>query len=91
MPARAAEPADASHAVVAEVRTTTVVKGDNLWDLAIKFYGDGLRYSDIFWANAKMIKNPNLIYIGQVFVVPQQQAAPPQDRLGAQGVEGTIR
>lgn len=63
--------ADPSHAVVAEIRTTTVVQGDNLWDLARHFYGDGLRYSDIFQANAQLIHNPNLIYIGQVFVVPQ--------------------
>ena len=63
--------ADPSHAVVAELRTATVIKGDNLWDLARHFYGDGLRYSDIFHANSGLIHNPNLIYIGQVFVVPQ--------------------
>lgn len=65
-----------SHAIVAEVRTTTVVRGDNLWDLARQFYGDGLRYADIYSANAAQIRNPNLIYIGQVFVVPQN--APPR-------------
>ena len=52
------------------MRTYTVVKGDNLWDLAIKYYGDGLRYADIFSANASQIRDPNLIYIGQIFVVP---------------------
>jgi nucleoid-associated protein YgaU len=62
---------DPSHAVVAEVRTTRVARGDNLWDLARRFYGDGLRYADIYSANAAQIRNPNLIYIGQVFVVPQ--------------------
>ena len=66
--------ADPSHAVVAEIRTTTVIRGDNLWDLARHFYGDGLRYADIFQANAGLIHNPNLIYIGQVFVVPQTQS-----------------
>jgi nucleoid-associated protein YgaU len=66
--------ADPSHAVVAEIRTTTVVRGDNLWDLARHFYGDGLRYADIFQANAALIHNPSLIYIGQVFVVPQSQS-----------------
>jgi len=63
-----------SHAVVAEIRATTVVKGDNLWDLARHFYGDGLRYADIYHANASQIRNPNLIFIGQVFVVPQPEA-----------------
>jgi nucleoid-associated protein YgaU len=69
--------ADPSHAVVAEIRTATVVKGDNLWDLARRFYGDGLRYADIFHANATQIHNPNLIYIGQVFVVPQARPTTP--------------
>jgi nucleoid-associated protein YgaU len=68
--------ADPSHAVVAEIRATTVVKGDNLWDLARHFYGDGLRYADIYHANADQIHNPNLIFIGQVFVVPQPEAKP---------------
>ena len=68
------EPPEApSRAVVAEVRTTTVVRGDNLWDLARKFYGDGLRYADIYSANSNQIRSPKLIFIGQVFVVPQNQ------------------
>ena len=53
----------------------TVVKGDNLWDLALHFYGDGLRYADLFSANSTQIRNPNLIYIGQIFVVPQKPPA----------------
>jgi nucleoid-associated protein YgaU len=59
------------------VLTYTVVKGDNLWDLAIKYYGDGLRYADIFSANASQIRDPNLIYIGQIFVVPPKPTANP--------------
>ncbi len=60
--------------VVADVRTTTVVRGDNLWDLARRFYGDGTRFRQIYAANASQIRDPNLIYIGQIFVVPK---APP--------------
>jgi nucleoid-associated protein YgaU len=69
--------ATAAHAVVPEVRAYTVVKGDNLWDLAIKYYGDGLRYADIFSANASQIRDPNLIYIGQIFVVPPKPTTTP--------------
>jgi nucleoid-associated protein YgaU len=69
--------ATAAHAVVPEVLTYTVVKGDNLWDLAVKYYGDGLRYADIFSANASQIRDPNLIYIGQIFVVPAKPATNP--------------
>jgi nucleoid-associated protein YgaU len=69
--------ATAAHAVVPEVLTYTVVKGDNLWDLAVKYYGDGLRYADIFSANASQIRDPNLIYIGQIFVVPPKPTTNP--------------
>ena len=65
--------ANPSHAVVAEVRTTTVAPGDNLWDIALKYYNDGTRYSEIYAANAARIRNPSLIYIGQVFVLPQDK------------------
>ncbi len=70
-PASAPTLSTPSHAVIAEVRTTTVVRGDNLWDLARRYYGDGLRYADIYSANTAQIRNPNLIYIGQIFVLPQ--------------------
>jgi len=69
--------ATAAHAVVADVLTYSVVKGDNLWDLAVKYYGDGLRYADIFSANASQIHDPNLIYIGQIFVVPARPTTTP--------------
>ena len=77
--AGASEPpaATPSHAVVAEVLAYTVVKGDNLWDLAVKYYGDGLRYADIFSANASQIHDPNLIFVGQIFVVPGKPTANP--------------
>ncbi len=73
-PVAEAPVATTAHPVVAEVRTLTVVKGDNLWDLARHFYGDGLRYADLYSANSTQIHDPNLIYVGQIFVVPQ--AAP---------------
>jgi nucleoid-associated protein YgaU len=68
---------DPSHAIVAEIRTATVIKGDDLWDLARHYYGDGLRYVDILHANSSLIHNPNLIYIGQVLVVPQDPPKAP--------------
>lgn len=46
----------------------TVVKGDSLWAICKKFYGDGsLAYK---LATANNIKNPNLIYPGQVLTLP---------------------
>lgn len=51
-------------------RTYTVVSGDCLWNIAKRFYGNGSRYPDIFNANKDKISNPNLIYPGQVLVIP---------------------
>lgn len=51
-------------------RTHTVVSGDTLWDIAAKYYGSGAKYPTIVSANQDKIKNPNLIYPGQVFVIP---------------------
>ena len=48
----------------------TVVRGDCLWNIAKRFYGNGSQYPRIFEANRDKIKNPNLIYPGQVFWIP---------------------
>lgn len=51
-------------------RTYTVKKGDCLWNIAKKFYGNGALYTKIYDANTNKIANPNLIYVGQVLVIP---------------------
>lgn len=48
----------------------TVKPGDCLWNLAKKYYGDGKKYTVIYEANKDKIKNPNLIYNGQVLTIP---------------------
>ena len=63
----AARPADTG---AAKQRTYTVVKGDTLWGIAKRFYGDGSKYGAIASANSAVIKNPNLIYPGQVLTIP---------------------
>jgi LysM repeat protein len=51
-------------------RTYVVKKGDCLWNIAKRYYGSGPLWPRIFDANRKLIKNPNLIYPGQRFVIP---------------------
>ena len=52
-------------------QTYTVVKGDCLWNIAKKFYGNGSKYTVIYNANRGVIGgNPNLIYPGQVLTIP---------------------
>lgn len=49
----------------------TVKKGDNLWNLAKKYYGDGSQWRKIYDANKDVIGgNPNLIYPGQQYTIP---------------------
>jgi nucleoid-associated protein YgaU len=59
-----------STVVVPKIATTTVSRGDSLWRLSQASYGAGTRYAIIYKANREQIRNPNLIYPGQVFVVP---------------------
>jgi nucleoid-associated protein YgaU len=47
-----------------------VQPGNSLWRLAYRVYGQGVRYTVIYQANQAQIRNPNLIYPGQVFAVP---------------------
>lgn len=54
-----------------KVKTYKVVKGDCLWNIAKRFYGNGANYTVIYNANRKVIgSNPNLIYPGQVLKIP---------------------
>lgn len=46
-------------------------KGDNLWRISRRLYGDGFRYTTIYQANQGQIRNPDLIYPGQVFLTPE--------------------
>jgi LysM repeat protein len=53
-----------------KVKTYTVKSGDCLWNIAKKYYGSGAQYTKIYNANKGKIKNPNLIYPGQVLTIP---------------------
>ncbi len=47
-----------------------IESGNSLWRIARKTYGTGFRYTVIYEANKKQIKDPNLIFPGQVFSLP---------------------
>ena len=50
---------------------TFVQPGNSLWRIARRTLGEGVRYTVIFEANRDQIRNPDLIYPGQIFVVPK--------------------
>lgn len=52
------------------VKAVTVQTGNTLWAIARDRYGEGVMYVRVFEANRDSIRNPDLIYPGQVFALP---------------------
>ncbi|MFV0515642.1 MAG: LysM peptidoglycan-binding domain-containing protein [Jhaorihella sp.] len=53
-----------------QIRAVTVQRGDTLWAISRERYGEGILYVRVFEANRDRIRNPDLIYPGQIFTVP---------------------
>lgn len=71
--AQESQPAGETQAQPLEKAEGSVIirKGDNLWTISKRTYGSGTRYTTIYLANTDQIKNPDLIWPGQVFVMPK--------------------
>ncbi len=52
-------------------RLVVIQPGNNLWRIATRVYGSGTRYIQIHDANRDQIKDPDLIYPGQIFGLPR--------------------
>lgn len=68
----AAEIADAAGGAQNAIRVVTVELGFTLWGIAENMLGSGFDYVQIFNANRDQIRDPDLIYPGQVFTIPAQ-------------------
>ena len=55
----------------AEAGSYVVKRGNSLWWIARRTLGQGVRYTAIYTANRELIRDPNLIYPGQVFKLPK--------------------
>lgn len=53
-------------------KMVVVNKGDALWRIAYRSYGEGVRYVDIVRRNAANIDDPDMIYPNQIFALPKQ-------------------
>ncbi len=50
----------------------TVQKGDHLWEIAVRSYGDGFAWNKIYTANRELIgNNPSLVEAGMVLTIPR--------------------
>ncbi len=59
--------------------SVVVQPGNSLWRLARRLYGEGIQYTVIYEANRDQIRDPDLIYPGQVFTAPEQAADDGED------------
>lgn len=69
--AAAPEPVPGEEAPTTQVSVVTVQPGFTLWGIARESYGDGFLYVKVYEANKDQIRDPDLIYPGQVFEVPK--------------------
>ena len=68
--ATASAEASAASASMPSPVVLIIRRGDNLWRISKRNYGRGIRYEAIVSANRELIRNPDLIYPGQIFVMP---------------------
>ena len=50
-----------------------VQPGNSLWRISRRYYGRGIMYTLIFKANSSQINDPDLIYPGQIFDIPNSE------------------
>lgn len=56
------------NSIESSAKTHTVEKGENLWNIATKYYGDGFKWVDI--ATENKLDNASVIEVGQELVIP---------------------
>jgi len=62
---------DSASSVRPRVQKVTIQRGNTLWAIAKQNYGKGVLYMQIFNANRQFIRDPDLIYPGQIFTIPK--------------------
>lgn len=65
-------PTPARTAGTIDLDTYTTQKGDSLWTISVRAYGDGFKWTKIYWENKAVIgKNPNMLFSGVKLNLPK--------------------
>jgi nucleoid-associated protein YgaU len=91
--AAATPPSDVPETVAPKLQhadgAVIIRRHDTLWRISRRVYGHGVRYSTIYLANQDQISNPNRIWPGQVFKVPEKSKEGEAADLKAMGEQAT--
>ncbi|WP_312794129.1 Ig-like domain-containing protein [Tianweitania sp.] len=92
----AADPATApsqttAPALQAAKGAVIIRRGDSLWRISKRAYGRGVRYSTIYLANQDQIQNPNRIWPGQIFHMPDSTTEGEKADMTQLGDQATTR
>lgn len=69
----AAQPPETTAPKLEKVQGAVIIRrGDTLWRISRRVYGRGVRYSTIYLANQAQISDPDRIWPGQIFSVPDK-------------------
>jgi nucleoid-associated protein YgaU len=68
------QPAPAAEPAAPQPGRIVIQPGNNLWNISRVLYGKGTQYTVIYEANKDLIRNPSMIYPGQVFTTPGTSA-----------------
>ncbi|HWS48771.1 MAG TPA: LysM peptidoglycan-binding domain-containing protein [Candidatus Methanoperedens sp.] len=60
---------DGKGEIIAEKTEYKVVSGDNLWKIAVKYYGDGYQWTKIWQDNREKLYNPDMLEIGMTLTI----------------------
>lgn len=71
--------AETASELVPTGQSVIIRRGDTLWQISRRVYGQGVKYTTIYLANEAQISDPDRIWPGQVFAVPDEARADAED------------
>jgi len=80
---------EAAREAAQAAKTHTVVKGEHLWSIAVKYYQDGYKWAEV--AKANKLTNPDRIETGQVLTLPELTESKPVSEQTLSPSEYTVK